>query len=158
MMALLVITSLACSSLSPGGGPDQPAQPLPAGQKATAPAKQSAPTGAFKECFDSFPTYPKVKPDAEMGRYLERLYSAMGFQSVGLGYVTGDSPEQVTEFYTVEAPKRGWEPAPLQGGDAIGGATLIWGKEDKYLIYLMVSRGDNDKGAQIGVVCIVDTQ
>ncbi len=40
-------------------------------------------------------------------------------------------------------------------GLAVGGATLIWGKEDKYLIYLMVSRGDDDKGAKIGVVCII---
>jgi hypothetical protein len=108
--------------------------------------------GALKVCFDSFPTYPDVKPDAQWGQYLSRLFGALG-QSAGLGYVTGDSPQQVAEFYKVEAPKQGWELAPLQGGDTVGGATLIWGKEDKYLIQLMVMGGDDDKGARIGVVC-----
>jgi hypothetical protein len=82
------------------------------------------------------------------------MFGALG-PSAGLGYVTGDSPQQVAEFYKAEAPKQGWEPAPLQGGDTVGGATLIWGKEDKYLIQLMVMRGDDGKGAKIGVVCTV---
>jgi hypothetical protein len=152
MMALLVITSLACSVLSPGGGQGQPTQPPPASQKATAPAEQPAPTGALKECLDSFPTYPSVKPDAELGQYMGKVFRAWGFQSIGLGYITRDSPEQVTEFYQMEAPKQGWEPAPIQGD------FMMWGKEDKYLVGLLVTKGDDDKGAKIGVVCTVDTQ
>ena len=151
-IALLIVASLACAGptapATSGGGQGQPTQPPPASQKATAPAEQPAPTGALKECLDSFPTYPNVKPDAEWGQYVGRLYRAFGFQSAGLGYITGDSPEQVAEFYKVEAPKQGWEPAPIQGD------FMDWGKEDKYLIKLIVSRGDDDKGAKIGVVCI----
>ena len=160
-IAFLIVASLACAGptapATSGGGQGQPTQPRPASQKATVPAEQPTPTGALKECFDSFPTYPNVKPDAEWGRYLSRMFGALG-QSAGLGYVTGDSPQQVAEFYTAEAPKQGWEPAPLQGGDSAGGATLIWGKEDKYLIRLMVMSGDDDKGAKIGVVCTVATE
>jgi hypothetical protein len=118
-------------------------------------AGKPTPSAALAACFKDFPAYPGAAPDAEATSAARILTLASPGRSEARGYATGDVWEDVQAYYESEAPGRGWELAPLQGGAAEGGVTMFWGNA-KYLIHLIIAPGKDDNGSQIIMACFAE--